>query len=184
MKIDATLVCPSGLRHIAANLRPRDRREIFALRWNDDVDEFAFEVGKVAGDLWRMWWVDGEPVAVAGVVPIRPGVVIGGAFGTDKWRQVVRPMTRWFRDYTIPILNRSNYHRGEVYVLAENTDGRRWVEFLGAEIEAVLKGYGRGREDFLLYVWRPYAEGSDGHVLWRRRRQRPEWPANANYGCH
>jgi len=170
VKVEATLVSLEGLRSLVRNMRPRDRREIFALRWTDDEDQFALEVSRTAGDLWRMWSVDGEPVAVNGVVPVRPGVVIAGAFGTKRWKSIVRPMTRWSLDYVIPILHQANFHRGEAYVLAANIDSRRWIELLGGEVEAVLKGFGRGREDFLLYAWDLTRERNE-HVLLRRRAQ-------------
>jgi hypothetical protein len=169
-RVEMHPVSQEGLTHIVRNLRERDRREIFAMRWNDDEGELVAAVYQVAGDLWRMWTLDGEPVAVNGVVPVRPGVVIAGAFGTRKWRAVVRPMTRWSLDYVLPVLRMSGHHRGEAYVLATNTDSRRWIELLGGEVECLLKGYGRGREDFLLYAWDLTQERSE-HVLQRRRRQ-------------
>ena len=152
-QIETHPVTAEGLTHIVRNLRSRDRAEIFALRWHDDEDQFVAEVCQVAGDLWRMWSLDGEPVAVNGVVPVRPGVVIAGAFGTSKWRSIIKPMTRWSLDHVIPVLHQAGYHRGEAYVLAANTDSRRWIELLGGEVEAVLMGYGRDRENFLLYTW-------------------------------
>jgi hypothetical protein len=170
-KVQATPVTAEGLAYIVRNLRPRDRREIFALRWDDDEAQFVAHVYASAGDLWRMWAIDSEPVAVNGVIPVRPGVVIAGAFGTSRWRSVVKPMTRWSLDYVIPILRQAGYHRGEAYVLAENTDSRRWIELLGGEIEAVLKGFGRNREDFLLYTWDLTREKEQRHVLLRGRSE-------------
>jgi hypothetical protein len=168
-RVESQPVTSAALTHIVRNLRPRDRAEIFALRWDDDEDRFAFEICAIAGDLWRLWTLDGEPVAVNGVVPVRPGVVIAGAFGTPEWRRIIRPMTRWSRDFVIPCLKMSGYHRGEAYVLATHTDSRRWIELLGGEVETLLKGYGRHREDFLLYAWDLTQEGGS-HVLRRRRR--------------
>lgn len=176
------MVTPEALRWIAHNLRPRDRAEIFAMRWNDDEEAFVAEVCSVAGDLWRLWSLDGEPVAVNGVVPVRPGVVIAGAFGTNKWRSIIKPMTRWSLDYVIPLLRQAGYHRGEAYVLARNTDSRRWIELLGGELEAVLKGYGRGREDFLLYTWDLTREKAQNDVL--RKRRSPDRPADGACQLH
>jgi hypothetical protein len=162
------MVTPETLRHIVHHLRLRDRQEMFALRWNDDEEKLVNDICLVAGDLWRLWSFDGEPVAVNGVVPVRPGVVIAGAFGTDKWRRIIKSMTRWSLDFVIPVLKTANYHRGEAYVLASHTDSRRWIEMLGGEVEALLKGYGRNREDFLLYAWDLTQERSS-HVLRRRK---------------
>jgi len=177
-QVEGHPVTPAALSHIVKNLRPRDRQEIFALRWDNDEDKFTFDVCQVAGDLWRLWTLDGEPVAVNGIIPVRPGVVIAGAFGTPKWRSIIKPMTRWSRDFVIPALKNSGYHRGEAYVLATHTDSRRWIELLGGEVEALLKGYGRGREDFLLYAWDLTREG--GSDVLRRRRPGQHRPADAN----
>jgi hypothetical protein len=183
MKVEATPVTAAGLRYIVGHLRPRDRREIFALRWNDDEEQLVQEVSAAAGELWRMWAVDSEPVAVNGVVPVRPGVVIAGAFGTPRWRSIIKPMTRWSLDYVIPILKQAGFHRGEAYVLSENTDSRRWIELLGGEIEAVLKGFGRQREDFLLYAWDLTRERNE-NVLLRGRQHREHRPKDGVCQLH
>lgn len=170
--IEARPVTREALSHIAHNLRDRDRQEIFALRWSDDVDQFVDDVFGYMGELWRIWVLDGEPIAVNGVLPVRPGVVIAGAFGTPKWRAAIKPMTRWSRDYLIPVLKLSKYHRGEAYVLATNTDSRRWIEALGGEVETLLHGYGKHREDFLLYAWDLTREETENvYRRGRRRRQ-------------
>jgi hypothetical protein len=177
-QITGSVVTSEGLAHIVRNLRPRDRHEIFALRWNDDEDQFVAEVMAVAGSLWSMWSLDGEPVAVNGVVPVRPGVVIAGAFGTGKWRSVVRPMTRWSLNYVIPVLKLSKFHRGEAYVLASNNDSRHWIKLLGGEVESLLKGFGREREDYLLYAWDLTREEKNDVLLQRKGAQ--QRPANPN----
>ena len=42
---------------------------------------------------------------------------------------------------------------------------------LGGQVEAMLWGYGRGREDFLLYTWDLTQNRSDGDVLLKRGRR-------------
>lgn len=150
--------------HIVRHLRPRDRAEIFGLRWNDSEDELVRDVCAAAGPMWRVWLLDGEPVAMNGIIPQRPGVCTAGAFGTEKWPYVVRAMTRWSRDWVIPRLQAAEYHRGEAIALASNSDSRRWIEALGGQIEAFLYHYGRQREDYILYAWR-----LDENVFRRRR---------------
>lgn len=183
-RVTATMVTTEGLTHIVKNLRDRDRDEIYALRWNDDEAALVHDISALAGDLWRMWMVDGEPVAVAGVCPMRPGVAVGGAFGTDRWPRVVRSITKFGVGFINPVLKSNNYHRLEVYVLAENTDSRAWIELMGGKLEAVLHGYGRGREDFLLYV-NDLTEGREmQNVLWRGRRVGQFGTADGSSRCH
>jgi hypothetical protein len=175
-------VTREGITHIVRNLRERDRREIFALRWDDDEDSLIEDINRAAGAMWKVWSWDSEPVSINGVVPVRPGVVICGAFGTEQWRKTLRPMTHWSRDFVIPSLQASGYHRGEAHVLAANTDSRRWIEMLGGKVEALLQGYGRNREDFLLYVWDLTKDRSLGDVLPQRRRQ--QWSADGHSAIH
>lgn len=173
-------VSREGITHIVRNLRERDRREIFALRWDDDEDKLIDELSRGAGAMWKVWSWDQEPVAMNGVFPVRPGVVIAGAFGTPNWKYTLRAMTRWAHEFIIPALRKANYHRGEAYVLASNTDSRRWIESLGGEVEALLKGFGREREDFLLYVWDLTRERSE-HVSRRRQDEQRHAIHSASY---
>jgi hypothetical protein len=156
------------IAHVVRNLRARDQAEIYALRWDNDPDKLVTEIVACAHAMWRLFCVDAEPVAMAGVVPVRPGVVFAAAFGTELWPHVVRSVTRFARDWTIPRLRQAHYHRAECHALAANHDSRRWLLSLGAEEEAYLRGYGRDQQDFILYAWRL----QDVHG--RRRQFRPE----------
>src|SRR6185437_2319284 len=88
------------------------------------------------------------------------------AFGTDQWPRALLSMTRHAWNFILPALISIKTHRAEAYVLADNGDARRWIESIGGEQEALLRGYGRAGEDFILYAWRL----NDVHVRWRRRR--------------
>lgn len=155
-----------GIAHIVNHMRERDRQEIMALRWDSDLTQFANDVCCYAGATWRMWERNGVPVAIAGVTPVRPGVVQAGAFGTPDWKYAARHIIGWGRNWMIPRLIAANFHRAEAYALASNTDSRRFIEALGGEIETPLHHYGREREDFILYLWR-----LDDVHRWRRRGQ-------------
>lgn len=150
----APAIIEDDIAHIVRHLRERDRREIFGLRWDDDEDALVRDIAIFAGPMWRVWRYRSEPVAMNGIIPLRPGVVSAGAFGTDKWRHIVRAMTRWSLEWVIPRLQAANYHRGEAIALASNMDSRHWIELLGGQIEAYLHHYGRNREDYILYTWR------------------------------
>ena len=141
--------------HIVAHLRVRDRREIFALRWNDSHEDLVDDIMRAAiTPLWSAWCLDGEPVAINGAAFARPGSFILAGFGTELWPKIVRPLTRDAFDRVLPGMVAGRAHRAEAYVLAENQDSLRWIECLGGEREGLLRGYGRREEDFLLYGWR------------------------------
>jgi len=159
-------VTEDAVSHIVRNMRQRDREEIFAVRWDDNEDELIADVMLSGGALWRIWsWKD-EPVALCGATPVRPGVVIAAAFGTDRWRYTIRPMTAWVQRWVIPALQNAGYHRAEAYVSATNLQSRRWLDVLGAHKEAYLHQYGRNLEDYILYVLR-LNDAYQPRKLWR-----------------
>jgi len=145
---------PARIRYIVQNMRERDRKEIMALRWNDDKTAFANDMIALAGPMWSVWEHNGEPVAISGMTVTRPGVVSISAFGTDKFRFAARHVIAWVRRWAIPRVRATGIHRGEAYALAANTDSRRYIEASGGELEAELFGFGCNKEDFTLYVWR------------------------------
>lgn len=145
---------PGALAYVVANLRERDKREIYALRFDDDPMALLRELMLMVNAAWRIWAADGEPVAVMGATPSRPGVAMLACFGTDQWDLAVPAMLRYGR-YALPVrLDAHGVHRAEAHALADNHDAARFIALSGGVQEAVLHEYGRGREDFLLYRWR------------------------------
>jgi RimJ/RimL family protein N-acetyltransferase len=167
MTLTVGIPTQEGLAHIVANLRERDRREIYALRWDDEPDHLIADLVAYSGPLWRQWDWDGEPIAIVGATPRRPGVAMVGAFGTELWPKAIRAMTAYVLRDLIPTLVGADYHRAEAYAMAANIDSRRWIEALGGQREAWLHAYGKGREDFILYTWRR----EDVHGRRGRRRR-------------
>lgn len=147
-------VTEAGLAHIIANLRPRDRAEIFALRWDDDERALLDETLPWCGDMCWIWERDHVPVAAQGAMPVRPGVWAVWAFGTESWPSVILDMTRHAKRFIIPAVLRSGAHRAECRALSSHGDSRRWIEALGGRLECILEGFGRDAEDFAFYTWR------------------------------
>jgi hypothetical protein len=66
---------------------------------------------------------------------------------------VILDMTRYFWDTLFPRLQRAGVHRVHSLGPADDPGGRRWKEkCLGAKLEAILAGYGKDQEDFVLHV--------------------------------
>ena len=142
------------LRHVITHMRERDHKEIYALRFDDDPEKFLEHQIQRMGKMCRIWERDFVPVSVQGVMCERPGVWSMFAYGTDDWRRVVLPMTRWAWRFVIPAMCQVA-QRVECLALRENVDSRRWIESFGARQECVLREYGKNREDFVLYAWKP-----------------------------
>lgn len=138
---------------VVRNMRAWDKREIYATRWNDDPVELAGDVALCG----RFGWIAGilgVPVAVVGAAPVHSGVWSAFMFATDDFRQISLSLTKFAKRVMIPALVATGAHRAECLSLAGHTDAHRWLESLGAKPEGVAAGFGRGREDFVRYVWR------------------------------
>ncbi|MHC2536988.1 hypothetical protein [Bradyrhizobium diazoefficiens] len=93
------------------------------------------------------------PVAIWGMIQRRNHVGAGFAFGTDGWGKAATTIVRNIRRFVVPFLLESDYHRVEALALAQRTDVGRFMELIGAQPEAVLRGYGVNGEDFISYRW-------------------------------
>lgn len=149
------LVTRESLAFIVTHLRPRDREEIFALRWDDNEETFIDEMMALCGAMTWIWERDGVPVSVQGAVCSRPHVWEVFAFGTACWPRVVLDMTRHVKRFMIPALLRVGAHRVECRALLSHTDSRKWLTALGAKEAAILQRFGRNAETYVSYVWGP-----------------------------
>jgi len=156
-------VSEDRLRYVIQNVRERDHNEIYALRFDQDPERFLQSQMHIMGDMCRIWERNGVPVSVQGVTPVWPGVWHMFAYGTDEWPKVVLSMTRWAWGFVIPAMC-NVAHRVEARAMITHTESRRWIESFGAREECVLSEYGKNRESFVLYVWKP-------EYVHRRRQQ-------------
>lgn len=151
-------VTPEEVLHVLHRLRPRDHSEIFALRFDSpgapDLDQYAAELLAVPGFSWMAHASDGEPVAIIGARPVWPGVWAVFAFGTDRWSEVMRLLTRHVLRFMQGALVRSGAHLAFCFAAAEHTDAREWLTRMGARAENTMTEWGRGREDYVMYAWR------------------------------
>lgn len=148
-------VSRDALSWVIHHMRQRDQDEIYAQRWSDDPGAYLEDQMIWMGEMCCIWTHDGIPVSCQGVLPFWPGVWGMFAYGTDLWPRVVLDMTKHAFRFIVPALLAVKAHRVECRALATHTESRRWIEFLGAREEAVLKAYGKRQEDFVLYVWKP-----------------------------
>lgn len=139
---------------IARNMREWDRREIFALRWDDDPAGVARDVMHSGETSWAAL-VDGIPAVAFGTLALWPGVWSMWAFGTDDFRHAVIGVTRMIRRVIIPGMVRAGARRAQAYSMAGHDEAQRWLESWGARRESTAPGFGRGGEDYYLYVRTP-----------------------------
>lgn len=143
-----------ALQHICRNLRAADADELFALRWDDDPDALAKSLAGHANDMMRAVWLDDEPVAVAGALPVWPSVWTVLAFGTDRWDKVTVTLTRHVRRFVIPALYHAGARRAQCYASAEHHAAHEWLtRSLGARRGPAFEEFGRDGETFVLFEW-------------------------------
>lgn len=139
-------------RFVIERMRDWDRREIFATRGDDGDEALLADVMAVTGPSW-VAGRDAEPIAVYGCQPLWPGVAALYMFATDIFRQIGKSVTAHAVREVIPGLWAAGAHRLECRSMEGHIDAQHWIERLGARREATMTAYGRGREDFHLYVW-------------------------------
>lgn len=144
----------ASLLYVCRNLRADDRSEIFATRWNDDPDDLAAEAFTRWGEMsYIAAGADGIPIASIGATPMWDGVWSGWMMATDRFPEIGKSLTRWARRVMIPSIVEAGCHRIEARSEATHEVAHRWMGWLGAKPEFVLRRYGRDKQDFILFVW-------------------------------
>lgn len=144
---------PVSIMHVATHMRESDRDEVYATRWTRSPIDLAEDICRIPGPKWVAHAAGVGPVAAYGAMPMWPGVWSLYLFATDHFTQVAWDVTRHIRRVMMPSLAIAGAHRAEARSSASHTEAHAWLERLGAEREATLKGYGRNGEDFILFVW-------------------------------
>ncbi len=96
---------------------------------------------------------NGELVAIAGSVPVHPGVESTFMYSTDAFPKVILEVTHSFKVLFDVLKTRDGVHRVHSLGPADDPGGRRWKEkCLGARLEATLEKFGKNGEDFVLHT--------------------------------
>lgn len=143
--------------HVAMNMRAADAEEIYGLRWEDNPFVITNEVMAQRDFAWVAWH-DNKPAIVIGGAPLHPGVWQVFCFGTDDWRRLALPITRFTKKNFVPKLWELGARRLQADSHQNHTDAHNWLRRLGAAPESVRKGYGRDGADYLHFVLRSGGE--------------------------
>ena len=138
---------------VAYNLRQADREELAATMARFDSSAIAAAAVRVLFGFVAAT-DDGVPVAAVGANEVWPGVYQVGMFATARWPEVALGTTRHVKRWLMPAIREAGVHRAHAFSLATHQEAHRWLFWLGARVEARLAGWGKGGEDFLLFVWR------------------------------
>jgi hypothetical protein len=143
---------PADLMAIGRAMRVADHREIFATRFDEDVEALAADI--LAGDPVGaiITAADGEAVAAIGGTEMWPGCWSVWMFATDRWPEVSTETTRFVRRTFWPVLLRLGLRRGECRSALDHVTAHRWLSHLGGEIEAIYPAFGKSGETFIGFV--------------------------------
>lgn len=136
---------------VATHMRAWDRREIFATRFDGELEPFIQDVMRAGPVSWVAG--DGLPIAAFGCRPLWPGVWSMWFFATDEISKIGLSVTRLIIKGILPMLWDAGAHRLECRSMDGHTEAQEWLETLGARREGTAKAYGRDGEDFHVYVW-------------------------------
>jgi len=139
------------IRFVLDHLRERDLAELNACEM--DLQRLPDHIMRARVFAFCAYDFSDGPVAIWGMVQRRKGVGGGFAFGTNRWGQALPMIARNIRHWVVPFLLEAGFHRVEAAALADRNDVARFMTLIGAQPEAVLRGYGINGEDFISYRW-------------------------------
>ena len=159
---------PGLIAQVAYNMRARDREELAALGMvvlhgaesflgGADTTSFTTTTTQLAERLARARYGfvacadDGSPVAVCAGEENLPGLVGWNFFATARLPEIGLALTRHIRRSFIPILREAGVRRAEARSLKGYDWAARWMRSLGFRDLCVLKRFGAGGQDFILW---------------------------------
>lgn len=143
------------VRWVAELMRQRDIDEFLAVGFAENhealIPQLVERYGN-GGDTYCAYLGD-DPVAIGAMALHRPGVLTAGLFATEDFPSVAPPFAKFIRSRLMPKYQAAGIHRIDAIASADNADGHRWMKALGMKEEAILRKFGRGGEDFVMYSW-------------------------------
>lgn len=150
MRTEIVRATPADAETVAQNMTERHQAEWAALL-PDGATAAEIIAERFAGGVCAR--LGDEPVAVGEVFIMRPGVASLGLVTTDAFPAASLAFTKFLCGGLLRGLKDEGVHRIECMTLARFEAARRWMGMLGLEEEAVLRNYGRDREDFVQFAW-------------------------------
>ena len=144
IKVSTTLT-PADVAHVTGNMRPADKKEIFATMWDESMQSACTIALNAPG--WKCCvYVDDEPVAIGGAVPVMPGVVQLWGWATPKVSKARVTITRLL----YKVLAKCPAHRIQAAVHEDNHHALLWLNRAGMVHMAPMNGMGKAGENFVM----------------------------------
>lgn len=143
---------------IAQRLRQRDKEEIWPIVPYDDAETLAvvhFNDGSRPELNWVAYDNDGKPSIFFGAHENFKGNWTAYLFATDNFKDCVWEVTNFVHHQMLPLIEEFGGHYLDATSLASDKISNNWLHGFGAKVEAVLRAYGKNKQDYNLFVWRP-----------------------------
>jgi RimJ/RimL family protein N-acetyltransferase len=115
-------------------------------------DVFSGYVGMDFPALSRTLYLEGVPVAMAGLLPRHPGVARVWTWVSEEAGNHMLSFTKIARELLRVAFDELEFKRIDAEIDCESERNIRWAEMLGFEREARMKNYGLyGKGDYYLY---------------------------------
>ena len=126
------------------------------MRRSEDPASLAAETmhGVTQAGVSRVFHYNGKPAAVCGAIERWPGVWSAFAYGTDDFDGVAKAISAYAKNEMAPILRGLGAHRMDCQSRYDHVQAHKWLAWLGAERESVLRGFGKDGADYYNYVWK------------------------------
>lgn len=139
----------SEMLHVLGNLRAQSLEELEAV---SSVTEFWTLLMSVNGHHW-VGFAGKEPAALIGAYQISGPTWGMYGFGTDRWGEIWRDVTRTARKEIISTAERVGATRAECLSMTSHTQTHGWLRLVGLEPEQVFSNYGRNGQSYTMFAW-------------------------------
>ncbi len=138
--------------YVARNMRPLDRRELYAFDHSENPENWARELSRFD----RFHWVaciGWRPVTIVSAIERSPTLWHVGMYSTPDWPKVALNCTLFFRHVIYPTLEKLECNRAECRSYIGHEEAHRWLALLGAERECVMHDIGYKRDSYVQFSW-------------------------------
>lgn len=146
---------PAMVYHVSKNMRDRDFEEIGAVRFEDSREELAQSLAASYGSIPMTLCLGAghDPIAILSAVGIHPNVWSMGFWATPQVNKISKELTRFCCNEFFDALLATGMHRVECKSIMGYDTTHRWLLSMGFKQESILRSYGKGQEDFILFSW-------------------------------
>ncbi|ACK52017.1 hypothetical protein Msil_3108 [Methylocella silvestris BL2] len=153
MRIETDL--PQTVYDIALKMRARDFEELEAVSHMSTREDLARLLSDRYGSRDDVFAVglDGKPIAICGLIELRPNVLSLLFFATDEFSSIALPLTKYVKRELFAPRIAAGVHRIECASMSSYRAVHNWIEALGLSFESTIRKCGKAGQDFDYYAW-------------------------------